>query len=342
MQTPATSISSRDSSRSQFVPLLDIAPLRQGSATDRQHLAQQFDWACRNVGFVIITGHTISPDLIERMQQVTRAFFNLSLEEKLKCQVVEKTGIGYTPNEALTLAKTYGDALPPDLNETINMAPVTKSDTPYYQAEMGQQFFPDNRWPESPEEFCLVWTEYYQAASDLAANLMRICALALHLPEDYFVDKFDRQISHLVARNYPEQLKPPRPGQLRAAAHQDFGGLTLLLPEDKPGGLQVMGKKGQWHDVRPPANSFVVNLGDMMAQWTNDAWVSTLHRVVNPPQQAGVETRRLSIAFFSTPNYDTVIECLPTCKEPDQRARYTPVTAGAWYEQKLKQLGLTK
>lgn len=341
MQNQATSIASPpEVSELSHVPLLDITSIWQGSTTDRQSLALQLDWAFRHIGFVIITGHNISLNLIERLQRVTRAFFDLPLDEKMKCWVGKKNGnVGYTPIEALTLAKTYGDALPPDLNETINLGPIAKSDAPYYRTAMGQRFFPDNRWPED-EDFRQVWTEYYYAASDLVANLMRICALALHLPEDYFADKFDRQISHLVARNYPEQLKAPRPGQLRAAAHRDFGGLTLLLPEDKPGGLQVMGKEGQWHTVHPPANSFVINLGDMIAQWTNDAWVSTLHRVVNPPQQA-VETRRLLIAFFSTPNYDTVIECLPTCK-PDKPARYQPVTAGVWYACKLKQLGLTK
>jgi len=75
----------------------------------------------------------------------------------------------------------------------------------------------------------------------------------------------------------------------------------------------VQNKDGAWIDVPTLPGTFIVNLGDLMAEWTNDRWVSTLHRVINPPRDKAIGSRRLSMAFFHQPNYDAVIECLPTC-----------------------------
>ena len=147
----------------------------------------------------------------------------------------------------------------------------------------------------------------------LAIDLMRLFALALDLPERYFDSSVDRSISRLRVRNYPAPAETPEPGQLRAGAHSDYGSLTILKTEDRPGGLQVLGKDGAWLDVPHLPGCFVVNIGDMLARWTNDRWVSTLHRVVNPPPDRVAESRRQSVVFFQNPNYDAVVSCLPSC-----------------------------
>jgi isopenicillin N synthase-like dioxygenase len=121
----------------------------------------------------------------------------------------------------------------------------------------------------------------------------------------------------------------PEPGQLRAGAHTDYGTLTVLLPENKPGGLQVRGADGSWRDIHAMPGSFVVNLGDLMAYWTNDRWCSTLHRVVNPPPEAHGISARLSLAFFHQPNHDARIECLPSCVDAAHPAKYPATTSGA-------------
>jgi len=101
--------------------------------------------------------------------------------------------------------------------------------------------------------------------------------------------------------------------------------------------LQIADKDGNWHDVPTIPNSFVVNQGDMMARWTNDHWLSTLHRVANPPEEALGGNRRLSIVFFHHPNYDTVVECLPTCTGPGDAPKYGPVTVADYYVLKREQ-----
>ena len=191
-------------------------------------------------------------------------------------------------------------------------------DTAYYHGPAAGKHFAPNLWPTRPAPLRAVYTTYFRVMSDLARTLMRLFALALDQPETFFDDKIDKHISRLRVRNYPAPQEPPRPGQLRAGAHSDYGSLTILKTEDKPGGLQVCNKAGEWVDVPIVPDCFIVNLGDLMARWTNDTWVSTLHRVVNPPLAAADMSRRQSLVFFHNPNYDAVIECIPSCQGPEQ------------------------
>jgi isopenicillin N synthase-like dioxygenase len=126
--------------------------------------------------------------------------------------------------------------------------------------------------------------------------------------------------------HYPATSDPPLPGQLRAGEHTDLGMMTLLHSDNAIGGLQVKRRDGRWVDAPVVPKAFVVNLGDMMMRWTNDRWVSTPHRVVNPPEDAGATGRRLSVGMFFIPNYDTEIACIETCHTPDAAPRYAPIS----------------
>jgi len=77
--------------------------------------------------------------------------------------------------------------------------------------------------------------------------------------------------------------------------------------------------------VAPVPGAFVINIGDLMARWTNDRWRSTLHRVVDP---AAAPARRQSMAYFQNANWSAAISCLPTCLGPGEKPRYQPVLAG--------------
>lgn len=102
---------------------------------------------------------------------------------------------------------------------------------------------------------------------------------------------------------------------------------VVLLPENVPGGLQVLNPLDEWVDVEAPSGAFVWNLGDLMQRWTNDRWRSTMHRVVNPARDQAAGNRRVSFAFFHQPNYDAVIECLPNCKGPGNPPKYPPIAS---------------
>ena len=104
----------------------------------------------------------------------------------------------------------------------------------------------------------------------------------------------------------------PLPGQQRMGAHTDYGIVTVLYAEPVAG-LQIVGPDGDWIDVIPADDALVINLGDLTAQWTNDQWRSTVHRVVPPPTTVAAPAVRRSAAFFLDGNWDALIECLPTC-----------------------------
>ena len=148
--------------------------------------------------------------------------------------------------------------------------------------------------------------------------------------EDFFTDKINRQIGILGAMYYPDQCQAPAPGQLRAGAHTDFDTMTILRPDDAPGGLQIKADNGDWSEIKAPPGAFVVNIGDIMARWTNDRFRSTMHRVVN---RTGAE--RYSIPYFAIPDFDAVIECLPTCVGPESPVKYEPLHVGRSIQRKF-------
>jgi isopenicillin N synthase-like dioxygenase len=314
------------------VPVIDIAPFGpsgdRARPIERDAVVRAVDAACTEIGFFTIAGHGVPAALIDRMLETSRAFFDLPAAEKRRVDRPRpEQSRGYLALGAENLSYSRGDASTTDLKEFFAIGPVDVPDEAYYRRPEAYPSFAPNLWPERPAALRSVWTEYYHTLEGLAARLMRIFALALGLPDDFFRDKTDRHISGIRANHYPEQVEPPAPGQIRAGAHTDYGAVTILLPENVPG-LEVLDRAGAWVDVSAPPSTFVCNIGDLMQHWTNDRWISTMHRVVNPPREAAAGNRRLSIPFFHQPNYDALIECLPTCCGPDNPPRYEAVTSG--------------
>jgi isopenicillin N synthase-like dioxygenase len=314
------------------VPIIDIAPFRHGDQAARRAVARAVDAACRSIGFLVITGHGVPAALIEQVDAQSRAFFDLPLAAKMAVQrPAPDVTRGYIALEGEAVARSRGAATPGDLNESLMIGPVdVPADDPYYSGAAAGKHFAPNLWPAEPAGLKPAYIEYFRTMTALAADLMRSFALALELAPDFFDDKIDRHISRLRVRNYPSQTIAPADGQLRAGAHSDYGSLTILRAEDRPGGLQVFTREGAWVDVPIVPDCFIVNIGDLMAQWTNDAWVSTLHRVTNPPRERAGDSRRQSLVFFHNPNYDAPVECLPSCRSAERPAKYPPTTSGAY------------
>lgn len=316
-------------------PIVDISSFSYSSQDSKRALARRVDAVCRETGFLAIVGHGVPAPVISSAWKASRDFFDLPMDKKLSVKMpYEGYPYGYAPFQAEALAKSLGEDTPPDLKETFSIGPLQvpafRNDDPYADFR-----YAENQWPAEPAAFRESWSAYYRALGDLAARIMKIFAVALDLPEDFFAAKVDDPISAMRALNYPDQKTPPRPGQLRAGAHTDYGSLTILLAEAAPGGLEIRTPRGEWQPVPIVPEGFVVNIGDLMARWTNDRWVSTLHRVVNPPPDQHGSTRRQSIAFFHQPNWDAEISCIPTCLGPAERAKYPPVLSGVHLMEKF-------
>ena len=304
------------------VPVIDLTPYRSGSG--KMDVVRAVDRACREIGFLVISGHGVSADLIERTCDAGRAFFDLPLAEKQRVARPAPTiARGYIGLEEESVGRSRDpSATAGDLNESLMIGPVDDPGATF--AAVAAPHFAANLWPDRPAGLRAAWSDYYRAMGSLAQTLMRIFALALGREEHLFDPLVDRHISRLRVRNYPAPTAVPLPGQIRAGAHSDYGSLTILCTEDRPGGLQVCNADGAWVDVPILPDTFIVNIGDLMARWTNDEWVSTLHRVVNPPADSGPASRRQSLVFFHNPNYDAPIESLVSGP-----AKYPPTTSGA-------------
>ncbi len=319
------------------VPVIDISPYSHGEAGKRE-VARQVNKACEEIGFLVITGHGVDPQLCERMFATSRSFFDLPLEEKRRIeQRLNDAPRGFSPIAAEGVAYSLLKRAPGDLKESLSMGQVEVPDDDYYRSPAAGNSFAENRWPERPRELKQLYSQYFRVMERLAVDLMRIFALALKLPEAYFEDQIDRHISGFRVINYPDQPEEPLPGQLRAGEHSDYGTLTILRHDnpDRAGGLQVFTRANEWVDVPVVAGSLVVNLGDMMQRWTNDRWVSTMHRVVNPPRDQALASRRMSLVFFHAPNYDAIIECLPNCSGTDNPPRHPALTCGDYIRMKI-------
>jgi isopenicillin N synthase-like dioxygenase len=317
------------------IPIIDLTGAREGGRADRLRIAGEIDAACREIGFFTLTGHGVPREVISDLQEKAHVFFGLPLAEKLLSRhPVIGTNRGYHPAGHEALSSAMDQVAPADLKEFFHVGPVDVMDDPYFTSALGRRHFLPNIWPSTPASFEQVATAYYRTMSSLVVVLMRLTALALGVAETYFDRKVDRSIGTMRLNYYPARTEPPRAGQLRAGAHTDYGGFTILSGEDVPGGLQVRTRVGDWIDVRTEPTSFVVNIGDLLMRWTNDRWLSNMHRVVNPP--AAVNRARLSIAFFNHPNYDVSIECLA----PAGQAKHPPVLSGDYRDVKYAKTGL--
>ena len=318
------------------VPVIDIAAFPGGDAGARRGVVDAVKRACERVGFFVITGHQV-PDAIMRSAFTNgRAFFARPLEEKMR---IKRPGPGisrgYNSLAGQSLGLTTGKKAPPDLMESLGFGPLETNDDPYWTEGYGPVHAHPNLWPEGMAEFRTAIGDYWRAMDTLAMRLSRIFALALDLDEEFFVQRSDRHVTNMRINYYPVQEHPPEEQQLRAGAHSDYGAFTILKGENAPGGLQVLRRGGDWADVPIIEDGFVINIGDLLMLWTNDKWVSTIHRVVNPPEEVRRNVDRMSIAFFFVPNHDVEVRCIESCIGPQSPPRYAPTTAGAHWRGKI-------
>lgn len=317
-------------------PVFDLGRFEKASPEEKKELGAEVDRICRTTGFLAVTNHGVPQDVIDAAWSKARAFFDLPLEEKERAKAPYKGyPYGYLGPELEALARSRNVDSPPDLKESFNGGPL-RVPAGMKDAEALAFCYADTIWPQAPDGFVEAWKGYYAALEDLAVRIMRLFATALELPETYFDRFIDAPISALRALNYPEQHVPPKPGQIRAGAHTDYGSLTILLPQAGSRGLEIITPDGEWTPVPPIPGAFVINIGDLMARWTNDRWVSTVHRVVNPPANEGGMDRRQSMAFFHQPNWNAEIVVLDACLDVGETPKYEPVRSGPYLMGKFK------
>ncbi|MFQ3614807.1 MAG: 2-oxoglutarate and iron-dependent oxygenase domain-containing protein [Cyanobacteriota bacterium] len=281
------------------IPMVNLQPFIDGDPDQQQQVAQQIYQACHEIGFLYLTGFGIDQLEIDTFFEQVRWFFALPTELKNSLSWRDHgSNRGYSPLESERL----DPSLPGDLKEGFNVGkegPILHPATAYDHP---------NLWPPEADAFRERVLSFFESASMATQHILRAFALALQLPVDYFASRHDRQHFILRMLHYPPLPEHLQAGQTRAAAHTDYGSITLLF-QDSVGGLEVRNQQGEWIPAPWIPGAILVNTGDLMQRWTNHEFCSTPHRVVLPtgPQ---VQRSRYSTAFVVYPNFDAEIACV--------------------------------
>ncbi len=305
------------------IPIIDVAALLGGGDDGLRTVAAQLGAAARGVGFFAVTGHGVPKALRDAVFVGSRQFFTLPPAAKDTLSIQRSPhNRGYVGMKGESLDPTK----PPDLKEAFNIGLDLDPDDPRVMAS--EPFRGVNLWPDLPG-----WREtmlaYFDAVWRLGRQLHRAVAYDLAMQADYFEDKLDEPMATLRLLHYPARPSEIAAGQLGAGEHTDYGNITLLLTDDA-GGLEVRRRDGGWIEAPSVPDAFICNIGDCLMRWTNDVYVSTPHRVVNP---AGRE--RYSVVFFLDPNPDAVVAALPSCVSPARPRAYPPVTGADYLSERL-------
>ena len=309
----------------------DLSPFATGSplpTDDAMRTAAAIDDTLCATGFLLVSGHGVDDRVRDAYFDAMREFFALPIEQKEAIAIgnsdCHRGYVGFE-TEALDGALAGGSSDGPvagDLKETLDTGIDHGPDHPEVRA--GTPLHGPNQWPDLAG-FRERVEPYRDAMIEATLRMQRAMSMALGLDPLFIEHQPGEPMYHLRLIHYPPmETLTPEPGQLGCGAHTDYGTLTLLA-DDGNGGLQVRQRSGEWVDVTVPAGHLVVNLGDLMAIWTNDRWVSNPHRVVNPP---GVD--RYSSPFFVEPSFHLQIEAIPTCVADGEPPRHEPMVTGPY------------
>lgn len=300
------------------LPIIDLAPFMDGRAQpDRLRTARAVRAACIDIGFFYVTGHGFAAAELDAVLAQGLAFFALPLAEKMKVLSPDVDRPGFVRTGGMDPEKNRDKVV--DIKERFSL---TRELRPGEQARADARTG-KTQWPsrELLPAFEATMKDYIARLERVTAALNHAFALSLDLPEDYFDGLYRHPDMTLTMNFYP----PVDPSKLKASQwsfspHADYTAFTVLL-QDRSGGLQARNCAGHWIDVTPKPGTFVVNVGNVLARWTNDLYSSPLHRALhigNAP--------RISAAFFVYPDAATVVRCLDTCQGPDHPPRYEDVT----------------
>jgi isopenicillin N synthase-like dioxygenase len=293
------------------IPVIDVAPLFEAASGGLSRVGAQILEASERIGFFYVRNHGVGRALIDRTVTEALAFFRQPQERKLGVRVSAHHR-GFIP---IGEAKMYGGARP-DLKESFIWGLDIAADDADFR---GGALLAPNQWPDGRAALREAFNRYFDATHVVGWQLMRAFAAALDLDEQHFVRRIAKPISRCSAVYYPPQAPESGSEQFGVAPHTDYGCLTLVY-QANVGGLEVYGRDRQWVLAQRIEDTFVVNVGDLLARWTNERFRSTPHRVVN---RSGEE--RLSLATFVDPQDDCLIE--PVCR-PGESPRYEPVRCG--------------
>lgn len=311
------------------VPLVDLNEYTSADPEKKSAFVKIFGEALRTFGFVRVTGHGVDPGLIARTYEEFEKLFRLDMPLKKKYEVDRAGQRGYV-SFGKEHAKNHAVG---DLKEFWHVGRELPGDHPLARV------YPPNVWPAETPGLKAAALGVYAGLEHAALVMLEALADYFAIPRNSFEHMVHDGNSILRAIHYPPLLPGDDPRAVRAAAHEDINLITLLC-EARGSGLEILTREGQWLAVDTLEGQIVVDAGDALARVTNDVIPSTTHRVVNPAD--GRNESRFSLPFFVHPQPECVLECLPCCDTAEHPGKYEPITAAAFLEKRLREIGLLK
>ena len=303
------------------IPVIDLTPLLAGESINE--VAEKLMLAASNTGFFYIKNHGVEQSVIDGAMVASKAFFKLAADEKETVLVNQQQRGWLAPGMAkFTGAKTY------DLKEIFFYGPDAWSTA--LEAQRGSiPMIADNQWPECCPTLEAGIMAYYNAVCELGHQVLSAIAIGMEEEVDFFASRYTSPLGRGQLVYYPKsEYSDEKEQRFGAAAHTDFGVLTLLHQDDN-GGLQVLNKAEEWVEAPPIPGTFVCNIGDLLNRWTNHRLASNLHRVIN---RSGNE--RFSMPIFFDPDPDAVIDAKDFNVLADQERLYPAIQVSDYIDGK--------
>ena len=312
------------------IPSVDLGDYTCGDPQRKEKFIKEIGSAFENIGFVALSGHFLSDDLVKNLYGEVKKFFNLPEDTKDSYEIEGIGGQrGYT-----SFGKEHAKGRKEgDLKEFWHFGQYVEDDS-LLEAE-----YPENVIVKELPEFNKIGEETYKMLEKTAKYVLRALALHLDLSETYFDEYIKNGNSILRPIHYPPIMHEPKDA-VRAAAHGDINLITLLMGAHGRG-LQVQNHKGEWVDAIASPDQLMINVGDMLSRLSNEKLKSTVHRVINPPRELW-GTSRYSIPFFMHPISGMPLNCLENCIDKEHPKRFEDITAGEFLNERLIELGLIK
>ncbi|MBX7051608.1 MAG: isopenicillin N synthase family oxygenase [Flavobacteriales bacterium] len=312
------------------IPSVDLAMFTHGTPEQKQKFVADLGKAYEDIGFVAVKNHLIDEHTVDTLYKEVKAFYDLPDDIKKKYEDPVIAGQrGYTSfGREHAKGSNAGD-----LKEFWHFGQEVEGDDPI------KSEYPKNIYVDELPEFNRVGLKAYRDLELTGKYMLRAIAIYLGLDEFYFDDKIKNGNSILRPIHYPPITSEPK-SAVRAGQHEDINLITLLIGASADG-LEVLNKKNEWVAVTALPDHIVVNVGDMLQRHTNGKLKSTTHRVVNPPREKW-GTSRYSIPFFLHPRSSMKLDCLPSCVPAGEKAKWEPITAGEFLDERLAEIGLKK
>jgi isopenicillin N synthase-like dioxygenase len=312
------------------IPTVDLSKFVKGTPEEKKQFVKDLGTAFHEVGFVAVTNHGIPKELIDDFYKYSKEFFALTEKKKRKYEIAGAAGQrGYT-----SFGKEHAkQSQVADLKEFFQIGQEVPKTHP-----LAEQY-PANVKVREVKEYAKTGKKLYKEFEKAGAHLLKAIAMHLRIGPNYFRDKIKHGNSILRSIHYPPITHEPA-SAIRAEQHEDINLITLLVGASA-GGLELLKSDGRWVPIMPEADEIVINVGDMLQRLTNNYLKSTTHRVVNPPREEW-HLPRLSIPFFLHPISSMDLTCLPKTVTKKNPLHYPPITAGAYLDERLREIGLKK